>query len=112
MFPIQKYDYSSGLFKPFHFTKAASDCLANCFKLSKKLEHPFKSVSEPLAYANDIVNGKLENSKKENEFIYHEKVPDLDSLQEIKVSPFMSLLERTFLYQNAQLFDVCVCFLK
>ena len=53
-------------------------------KLSKRLEHPFKSVSEPLAYANDIVNGKLDNSKKENEFIYHEKVPDLDTLQEIK----------------------------
>ena len=107
--PQPKIRLLNSVFKHFHITKAASDCLANCFKLSKKLEHPFKSVSEPLAYANDIVNGKLENSKKENDFIYHEKVPDLDSLQEIKVSPFISLLERTYLYQNAQLFDVCVC---
>ena len=56
-------------------------------KLAKKLESPYNSVSEALAYAHDIVNGKLEVSKKENEFIYHEKVPELDTLSEIKVSP-------------------------
>ena len=42
-------------------------------------------MSEALLYAHDVVNGKLELSKKENEFIYHEKVPELDALQEIKV---------------------------
>jgi hypothetical protein len=34
--------------------------------------------------------GKLELSKKENEFIYHEKVPDLDTLQEIKGASLVS----------------------
>ena len=67
--------------------------MAQSMKLSKRLEHPFKSVSEPLAYANDIVNGKLDNAKKENEFIYHEKVPDLDTLQEIKVRILVKTLK-------------------
>jgi tyrosine-protein phosphatase non-receptor type 23 len=31
-----------------------------------------------------VIVGKLDVSKKENEFIYHEKVPELDSLPEIK----------------------------
>ena len=35
-------------------------------------------------YASDVVNAKLDNAKKENEFIYHEKVPDMESLPEIK----------------------------
>jgi tyrosine-protein phosphatase non-receptor type 23 len=34
--------------------------------------------------------GKLELSKKENEFIYHEKIPDLDTLQEIKGASLVS----------------------
>ena len=66
------------------YYQASSDCLAQSTKLSKKLDAQFKSAFDALAYANDIVNGKLENSKKENEFIYHEKVPELDQLQEIK----------------------------
>ena len=73
--------------------QAASDCLAQSAKLSKKLDDPFKSVVDALGYANDVVNGKLDVSKKENEFIYHEKVPELDALQEIKVrfNRFLSL---------------------
>ncbi len=32
----------------------------------------------------DVVNGKLENAKKENEFVFHEKVPALEQLPELK----------------------------
>ena len=35
-------------------------------------------------FANDVIQGKLDNAKKENEFIYHEKVPELDTLPELK----------------------------
>ena len=40
-------------------------------------------------YASDVINGKLDNAKKENEFIYHEKVPDFETLPEIKVLHFI-----------------------
>ena len=49
-----------------------------------KVETLFNGVTDAIVYTNDVVNGKLEISKKENEFIYHEKVPDVDSLPSIK----------------------------
>ena len=49
-----------------------------------KVETLFNGVTDALVYTNDVVNGKLEISKKENEFIYHEKVPDVESLPSIK----------------------------
>ena len=59
--------------------------MSSSAKLAKKLDSAYKTVLEAITYANDVVNGKLDNAKKENEFIYHEKVPELDSLPEIKV---------------------------
>ena len=35
---------------------------------------------QKLDFSSDVINGKLDNAKKENEFVYHEKVPDFDSL--------------------------------
>ena len=58
--------------------------MAEAAKLAKKLDSIHKNVAEPLMYASDVINGKLDNAKKENEFIYHEKVPDIDTLPEIK----------------------------
>jgi tyrosine-protein phosphatase non-receptor type 23 len=37
-----------------------------------------------LTFSSDVINGKLDISKKENEFVYHEKVPDFDSLPELR----------------------------
>ena len=47
-------------------------------------------MTEALSYASDVIVGKLELSKKENEFIYHEKIPDLDTLPEIKGASLVS----------------------
>ena len=48
------------------------------FQISKIL------LSNCLTFSNDVINGKLDNAKKENEFVYHEKIPDFDSLPELK----------------------------
>ena len=66
-----------------HF-QAASDFLVLAGKLGTKLENPYKDVGDALAYTSDVIHGKLDNAKKENEFIYHEKVPEKDSLQPVK----------------------------
>ena len=42
-------------------------------------------MAECLTFNMDVIGGKLNNAKKENEFIYHEKVPQIESLPEIKV---------------------------
>ena len=64
--------------------QSASDSLVLASKLGGKLEGTLKDVGDALQYSGDVIHGKLDNAKKENEFIYHEKVPERDSLQPVK----------------------------
>ena len=66
------------------YYQAASDTLGLAVKLGSKLDGDYRDVGDALQYSSDVINGKLENSKKENEFIYHEKVPERDALQPVK----------------------------
>ena len=68
------------------FYEAASSALAVAARSNKedRVEQMFSGVNDALIYTNDVCQGKLDISKKENEFIYHEKVPDVDSLPSIK----------------------------
>lgn len=38
------------------------------------------SVNETLTFANDVIVGKLAVSERENEFIYHDRVPELNAI--------------------------------
>ena len=60
------------------------DKLTEATKLAKKLESQAENVSEAVSFVHDVVGGKLKAAEKENEFVYHEKVPDRASLPEIK----------------------------
>ena len=64
--------------------QSASDSLVLASKLGGKLEGTLKDVGDALQYSGDVIHAKLDNAKKENEFIYHEKVPERDSLQPVK----------------------------
>lgn len=67
------------------YFQAASDKLVACAKvLGSSSSSALASHRECLAFTSDVINGKLENAKKENEFVYHEKVPELDSLPDLK----------------------------
>ncbi|XP_059145278.1 tyrosine-protein phosphatase non-receptor type 23-like [Physella acuta] len=63
-----------------YFT-AARDELNRAIQLAKN-EVP--EVIECLQFAKDVVLGKYESAKKDNDFVYHAKVPALDTLPEIK----------------------------
>lgn len=39
-----------------------------------------KQVQEALSFTQDVVEGKRKAAKNENEYIYHEEVPDRDQL--------------------------------
>ena len=39
---------------------------------------------DSFSFANDVIQGKLTVAQKENEFVYHEKVPPVASLPEVK----------------------------
>ncbi|CAN8002770.1 unnamed protein product [Ixodes hexagonus] len=41
-------------------------------------------LDETLAFAMDVIGGKHQAAKKENDFVYHDKVPALDSLPEVR----------------------------
>ncbi|XP_012266212.2 tyrosine-protein phosphatase non-receptor type 23 isoform X2 [Athalia rosae] len=43
-----------------------------------------EAVEDALTFTNDVIEGKRKAAKNENEFIYHEEVPDKESLPPIK----------------------------
>ncbi|XP_034230470.1 tyrosine-protein phosphatase non-receptor type 23 isoform X2 [Thrips palmi] len=65
------------------FYQLAHETLEEAIKLSKNLDksdmNP-KQVQEALSFTQDVVEGKRKAAKNENEFIYHEEVPDRDQL--------------------------------
>lgn len=65
------------------FYQAACDQLEEARKLSCNLSHQ-QEIAEALAFTSDVVEGKKKAAKNENEFIYHEDVPERDVLQEVK----------------------------
>lgn len=44
----------------------------------------FQEIGEALAFTSDVVEGKRKAARNENDFIYHEDVPEKDALQEVK----------------------------
>lgn len=65
------------------FYQQAVDKLNEARKLAKYIE-PVQVTQEALTFTNDVVEGKRKAAKNENEFIYHEEVPDKDLLMEMK----------------------------
>lgn len=41
-------------------------------------------MQDALRFAMDVIGGKYNSAKKDNDFIYHEAVPALDTLQPVK----------------------------
>jgi len=68
------------------FYQAAFDKLEQAKSLAKGLEN-IESVQETLIFTQDVVEGKRKSAKNDNEFIYHETVPSLESLPDIKGAP-------------------------
>ncbi|XP_030024253.2 tyrosine-protein phosphatase non-receptor type 23 [Manduca sexta] len=65
------------------FYQLAVEKLAEARKLMKYVE-PVQMAQEALTFTNDVVEGKRKAAKNENEFIYHEEVPDKDLLMDMK----------------------------
>ncbi|XP_059058125.1 tyrosine-protein phosphatase non-receptor type 23 [Achroia grisella] len=65
------------------FYQLAVDKLNEARKLAKYVEPP-QMTQEALTFTNDVVEGKRKAAKNENEFIYHEEVPDKDFLIDLK----------------------------
>ena len=65
-----------------YFGQASQDLL-KATKTAKNFTHSYReanNVDNCLVFASDVIDGKYESAKKENEYIYHEKAPDFESL--------------------------------
>ncbi|XP_030829593.1 tyrosine-protein phosphatase non-receptor type 23 [Strongylocentrotus purpuratus] len=51
-----------------------------------------ESITEALNFAKDVVIGKFQSAKKDNEFVYHDSVPSFESLPEIKGASLVKAL--------------------
>ncbi|XP_021352040.1 tyrosine-protein phosphatase non-receptor type 23-like [Mizuhopecten yessoensis] len=60
---------------------ASREKLNECIKLAK---NEGQDIQESLRFTNDVVTAKFTQSKKDNDFVYHEKVPAMDTLAEVK----------------------------
>ncbi|XP_074662602.1 tyrosine-protein phosphatase non-receptor type 23-like [Tubulanus polymorphus] len=63
------------------YYQSSLDTLENCIKLAK---NEGEAVAESLRFTMDVVGGKRNIADRENAMIYHEKVPDINTLPEIK----------------------------
>ncbi|XP_061395463.1 tyrosine-protein phosphatase non-receptor type 23 [Musca vetustissima] len=63
--------------------EAAWEKLEEARKESKGLPDQ-KEINESLIFTADVVEGKRKNAKNENEFIYHEPVPELASISAVQ----------------------------
>uniref|UniRef100_A0A8C0H1W2 Tyrosine-protein phosphatase non-receptor type 23 n=1 Tax=Chelonoidis abingdonii TaxID=106734 RepID=A0A8C0H1W2_CHEAB len=51
-----------------------------------------ETVQEALRFTLDVIGGKYNSAKKDNDFIYHEAVPALDTLQSVKGATLVKAL--------------------
>ncbi|CAB3366076.1 Hypothetical predicted protein [Cloeon dipterum] len=65
------------------FYQAACEKLTEAAKLAKGLELT-EVIGDALQFTQDVVEGKRKAAFNDNEYIYHEKVPDKDSLPPLK----------------------------
>ncbi|XP_039256078.2 uncharacterized protein LOC120332825 [Styela clava] len=62
-------------------------------KLAKNLQKDTRlKVDEALKFTSDVLNGKYNSSVKDNNFVYHDKVPDASVLPEVKGASLVKAL--------------------
>lgn len=62
---------------------------ASCEKLEEAKKESkgmskIEVINEALTFATDIIEGKRKNAKQENEFIYHESIPDISTISAVQ----------------------------
>nr|XP_057909287.1 tyrosine-protein phosphatase non-receptor type 23 isoform X1 [Doryrhamphus excisus]XP_057909288.1 tyrosine-protein phosphatase non-receptor type 23 isoform X2 [Doryrhamphus excisus] len=71
------------------YLQSSLEKLSEAIKLAKGQP---ESVQEALSFTMDIIGGKFNSAKKDNDFIYHETVPSLEKLTSVKGAPLVKAL--------------------
>uniref|UniRef100_A0A8C7X3C7 Protein tyrosine phosphatase, non-receptor type 23, a n=1 Tax=Oryzias sinensis TaxID=183150 RepID=A0A8C7X3C7_9TELE len=71
------------------YLQSSLDKLGEAIKLAKGQPD---GVQEALRFTMDVIGGKYNSAKKDNDFIYHETVPSLETLASVKGAPLVKAL--------------------
>lgn len=71
------------------YLQSSLDKLSEAIKLAKGQPD---SVQDALRFTMDVIGGKFNSAKKDNDFIYHETVPSLETLASVKGAPLVKAL--------------------
>ncbi|KAK7886461.1 hypothetical protein WMY93_026082 [Mugilogobius chulae] len=71
------------------YLQSSLDKLNEAIKLAKGQPD---SVQEALRFTMDVIGGKYNSAKKDNDFIYHEAIPALETLASVKGAPLVKAL--------------------
>ncbi|XP_016315605.1 tyrosine-protein phosphatase non-receptor type 23-like isoform X2 [Sinocyclocheilus anshuiensis] len=71
------------------YLQSSIDKLNEAIKLAKGQPD---SVQEALRFTMDVIGGKFNSAQKDNDFIYHESVPPLETLTSVKGAPLVKAL--------------------
>ncbi|KAM4601069.1 tyrosine-protein phosphatase non-receptor type 23 isoform 2-T2 [Polymixia lowei] len=71
------------------YLQSSLDKLNEAIKLAKGQPD---SVQEALKFTMDVIGGKFNSAKKDNDFIYHESVPSMETLASVKGAPLVKAL--------------------
>ncbi|XP_061674793.1 tyrosine-protein phosphatase non-receptor type 23 [Syngnathoides biaculeatus] len=71
------------------YLQSSLDKLSEAIKLAKGQPD---SVQDALRFTMDVIGGKFNSAKKDNDFIYHESVPSLETLTSVKGAPLVKAL--------------------
>ncbi|KTG45606.1 hypothetical protein cypCar_00005409 [Cyprinus carpio] len=71
------------------YLQSSLDKLSEAIKMAKGQPD---SVQEALRFTMDVIGGKFNSAKKDNDFIYHESVPPLETLTSVKGAPLVKAL--------------------
>nr|CAB3265281.1 tyrosine-protein phosphatase non-receptor type 23-like [Phallusia mammillata] len=75
------------------YLASALDFYQEAGKICKTLKSEIKGqVDDALKYTADVIVGKYNSVKKDNEFVYHDRVPDKATLAEIKGASLVKLV--------------------
>ncbi|XP_054637809.1 tyrosine-protein phosphatase non-receptor type 23 [Dunckerocampus dactyliophorus] len=81
----EQQKYGEGL----AYLQSSLEKLSEAIKLAKGQP---ESVQEALSFTMDVIGGKFNSAKKDNDFIYHESVPSLEKLTSVKGAPLVKAL--------------------
>uniref|UniRef100_A0A1B0CJL9 Tyrosine-protein phosphatase non-receptor type 23 n=1 Tax=Lutzomyia longipalpis TaxID=7200 RepID=A0A1B0CJL9_LUTLO len=99
LYPVSGGNNAEDGVKRVTLFQAAFDRLDEARKESKGMPNQ-EQIAEALTFTMDVIEAKRNAAKKENEYIYHEQVPDLATIPAVKAKRNAAKKENEYIYHE------------